>query len=155
MGTYGTIVLLHIMSPPLGPNLTIYLLFLQQQQTECHESKVRKLLQYSLAVVLNVTFITVNVVLFQIKSLEKELEEHQAYKPRGHKAKHGQLQVCANTKHKTSKMIYHRGGRAFCHGTQIMDNSRICHSCSMSMVSKIHAPISPVKELYTRLDIMS
>ena len=31
---------------------------------------------------------------FQIKSLEKELEEHQAYKPKGMKSKHGQLQVC-------------------------------------------------------------
>ena len=33
---------------------------------------------------------------FQIKSLDKELEEHQAYKPKGNKSKHGQLQVCTN-----------------------------------------------------------
>ena len=49
-----------------------------------------------------------NVVLFQIKSLEKELEEHQAYKPKAQKAKHGQLQVCANT---TTSMLYEQQKR--------------------------------------------
>ena len=47
-----------------------------------------------------------NVVLFQIKSLEKELEEHQAYKPKSQKAKHGQLQVCANIKDIVTSMLH-------------------------------------------------
>ena len=50
----------------------------------------------------------IHVLLYmQVKTLTKELEEHQAYKPKGNKAKHNDLQVrVGGAFHQTLIAIY-------------------------------------------------
>ena len=98
---YGTSVLFHMMSPALVFTCLPPWLAATTSGVSWVKGKETSAVFISCCFECSLYY---SVVLFQIKSLEKELEEHQAYKPKGSKAKHGQLQVRANTKDITTTM---------------------------------------------------